>query len=698
MADKKLSKAEREKIHKRALKRADDGYAMERENIANGRDCQRFYLGGLEQWDPAAQKARGQNRPMLTINRQPALVRQVTGEIRRDTPAVKVLPAKGKASKDIAEVFTGLIRNVEAQSDADACYCIAAENAAIASQGAFRIVRVYSSDDTFEQDLRYQPIRDPFGFMIDPLAILPDKSDMGWGFVFSRMAKDDYEAEYPGHVADDMPFYSLNEGRLSWRMGDSVRIAEYFEKEKEKATIYLLDDGRVVDEVPEGAVVKREREVERVKVVSYIMSGVDILSGPHDWLGKYIPICVVPGEEVTVDGATTRKGMIHDARDPQRILNYARSTEAESIALQPKAPFIATKKQVAGYETMWNSAGTSNPPVLFYNPDPQAAAVAPARSAPPVMSQGLANLSMVAGQDMKDVTGIYDASLGNRSNETSGRAIIARQKEGDTGTFLYTDNLRRAIAYGGRVLVDLIPKVYDSERIVRILKEDGSSEMKTINTGKPEDPEDPDSPIIDLAIGEYDVVVSTGQSYMTRREERREALIGLTQNVPMIGEVGADLLVDALDFPGGDQLVERLRLKMGIGEDGQPLPQEKPPVDPKAAADALAASAKADLTSAQAEGQEIKNAVDWVTMQATIAQLGQSMQMIQQGMAQMMAMQGGQGIGQADQQPNPQIPPPEEPPQGGAPPAPPPMEIPPDAQLEPEGEEAIVDMPEGAPI
>lgn len=690
MSDKKPSKKALEEVHKRALKRADDAYTFERENISNGRDCQRFYLGGPEQWDDAARKARGTNRPMLTVNRQPALVRQVTGEIRRDTPAVKVLPAKGNASKEVAEVFTGLIRNIEAQSDADACYCFAAENAAIASQGAFRIVRVYSSDDSFEQDIRFQPIRDPFGFMVDPLANLPDKSDMKFGFVFSRMSKDDYEAAYPDAPIDDMPMNAGTRGDngFAWRVGDSVRIAEYFEKETEKATLYLLEDGRVVDEVPDGAKVKRQREVERENVVSYIMSGAGVLDGPHDWLGKYIPICVVPGEEITVDGATTRKGMIHDARDPQRLLNYARTTDAEQTALQPKAPYLLTKKQIAGYENMWNQAGTENLPYLVYVPDAGAGTDAPKRSQPPVMSTGLANLSLSASQDLKDVTGIYDASLGAKSNETSGRAIIARQKEGDTGTFLYTDNLRRAIAYGGRVLVDLIPKVYDSERIVRVLKENGDSEMKTINGP---DPEDPKAMVIDLSIGEYDVVVSTGQSYMTRREERREALLQLTQNVPTIGEVAADLLVDALDFPGGDEISKRLKLKMGIGEDGEPT-EQKP--DPKAAAEALATSAKADLTSAQAEGQEIKNATDFMALQQMMAMIGEQMQTLQAGMQQMMAMQGGQG-----QQPGPQAQP--QPPQQPMPPpeaAPPQIDIPPDAQLQGDDGGEVVDMPEGAPV
>lgn len=685
---KKPSKRDLEEVHARALKRADDTYAFEQQNIANGRDDQRFYVGGLDQWDRLARDAR-LGRPMLTVNRLPAIVHQLTGTIRRETPAIKVLPAKGDATQETAEVLNGLIRNIEAQSDADSCYCIAAENAAVASQGAFRIVTEYSSDDSFDQDIRIRPIRDPFGFMIDPLANLPDRSDMQFGWIFERISKAEFKAKYPDATADDVAMNS-QAGGFTWTSGDSIRIAEYWERTTETVTLYLLSDGRAVDKPAAGQTIKRTREVERPRVCSYMMSGTEILSGPHEWPGKYIPICIVPGEEVTVDGSTYRKGMIRDAKDPQRVLNYARSAEAESIALQPKAPFLATPKQILGYEQMWNRAGADNLPYLLYNPDPNLQG-APQRAQPPVMSQGLANLSMVAGQDLKDVTGIFDASLGNQSNETSGVAIRSRQQQGDTGTYLYLDNLRRAISYAGKILVDIIPKIYDGERIVRVLKENGGSEMMTINGPNPEDPgADP----VDLSVGEYDVVVSTGQSYLTQREERREALLSLTQSVPGIGEVAADLLVDALDFPGGDEISKRLREKMGIGEDGEPLPQQAPPPDPSVVAKALADGAKADLTKAQTEGQEIKNATDFVMLQQTLAMMGQQMQALQAGIQQMMALQGGQGA------PTPGAPPqdaaPVQPPMAG--PAAPPIEIPP-GMVNGGGEGEIVDMPpEGAPI
>jgi len=695
---KKPSKADLEEVHKRAIQRADDTYQFERENITKGRECQRFYIGGSRQWDDAAIKARGTTRPMLTVNRMPAFVKQLTGEIRRETPAIKVLPAKGKADKIVAEVFTGLIRNIEAQSDADACYCYAAENAAVANQGAFRIVTEYSSDDSFDQDIRIRPIRDPFGFMIDPLADLPDKSDMKFAWVFERISKETFKARYPKAKADDIPLNDATgaENGFTWRVGDSIRIAEYWERKTEAATIYLLENGRIVDVAPPDVAVKSTREVERPYVCSYMMSGSEILSGPHEWPGKYIPICVVPGEEITVDGATTRKSMIDDAMDPQRILNYARSTEAESIALQPKAPHVATVKQIAGYEQMWSTAGTANPAVLIYNPDPQAPGP-PQRSQPPVMSQGLANLSMTASQDLKDVTNIHEASLGAKSNETSGVAIRARQQEGSTGTFLYIDNLRRAIGYAGRVLVDLIPKVYDAPRIVRVLKEDGGADMKMVNGP---DPEDPMAPLLDLSLGEYDVMVSTGQGYLTRREERREALIALTQSVPAIGEVAADLLVDALDFPGGDEISKRIKTKMGIGEDGEPLPQQEPPKDPKMVADALASAAKADLTKAQAEGQELENVATLAQLQAIMAGVPQAMAGMQQMLQQILALNdqtGGQGQA-AGPQPNMEgmgsaLP-------GAAPPAGPggpEIAIPPEAMMG--GDDGtLVDMPEGAPV
>jgi hypothetical protein len=592
MAD-KPSKADLAAVHEKAMKRADEAFVSEENNIRQGREDQKFYAG--DQWDEAAKKARGADRPMLTINRLGTFVRQVTGDIRQNTPAIKVLPARGQASQDKADILNGIIRSVEAESDADACYEKAAANVAQAGQGAFRVLTKYCDEKSFDQDIRIEPIADPFAVLIDPFARLPDKSDMQFAWVFERFSKEEFKVKWPGKTPDDIPIRKDGTG-FQWTVGESVRVAEYWCREVETTKLYQLADGTTVDKLPRGVTAERERDVEIVSIVSYMISGKEVLSGPHAWAGKYIPICFIPGEETTIDGATRRKGMVRDAKDAQRLVNYARTIQAESTALQPKAPFILTKAQIKGYEPSWNSAGTQAHPYLLVNDVP--GAQEPKRSQPPLMSTGLTELSVMAGQDLHDVTGIYPAALGAKSNETSGIAIRARQHEADTGSNYVASNLKRAIAYCGRILCDLIPKIYDGARIVRILKEDGSHEMQPINQQMENGEPDPETTLAD-DYAEYDVVVSTGPGYLTKQQEMADTMLELARNLPQVGQVAPDLLVKALGFPGGDEIAKRLEkmLPPGLVGDGE---MQTPPPDPEKEADARESMASANLKDAQA--------------------------------------------------------------------------------------------------
>lgn len=642
-------------VHKRAMERAQEAFVFERDNIREGREDQRFYAG--DQWDEAARKARGTDRPMLTINRMGTFVRQVTGDLRTNTPGIKVLPSKGPASQEKADIFAGVIRSIEAESDATACYVRAAANAAQAGQGAFRVLTKYCDEDSFDQDIVIEQIADPFAVLIDPLARKPDKSDMGYAYVFERYSKEAFKAKWPKASLEDMPVQKDENGAyFQWVVGESVRVAEYWEREVTKATLYQLADGTITDTLPPGAKAEREREVEQVSIVSYMISGKEVLSGPHPWAGKVgIPICFVPGEEITIDGATKRKGMIRDAKDPQRLLNYARTTDAETTALQPKAPFVLTKDQIKGYEVAWKQAGTSNQPYLLYNYNPAMGPnQAPQRSQPPAMSSALQNLSATAGNDLHEVIGIYPASLGARSNETSGVAIRARQHEGDTGSNYIPDNTRRAIAYCGRILCDLIPKIYDSERIVRILKEDGSHDMQPVNV---EMMDESGAAVIANALddgGKYDVTVGTGPSYLTRQQEMADTIVELSRNMPQVGQVAPDLLVKALNFPGGDEIAKRLErtLPKAITSDE---PQPPPPPSP----DDIKALADAEKAKAQAEGETIANLKELVGL----AQILQGIPQQIAAMQQQLARYSGAG-----QQP---------PEQGGPPPGAPPEGMPP---------------------
>jgi hypothetical protein len=677
-------------IHAQALKRADEAFDFERENIRRGREDQRF--AGGEQWTEEDKTLRGPGRPMLTIPRLGTFVRQVTGDLRQNTPAIKVMPARGKASQDKADVLSGIIRSIESESDAGACYVKAATNAAEAGQGAFRVLTKYIDDKSFDQYICIEQIADPFGVLMDPFALKPDKSDMTYAFVFERYSKESFKTKWPDATPVDVDVQGDGKtARFEWMVGESVRVAEYWCRETTKSKLYQTAEGKVTNKKPtprQGEAAARERDVEIVSIVSYMISGKETLSGPHAWAGKYIPICFVPGLETTIDGATQRKGMIRDAKDAQRLINYARTTEAESTALQPKAPFVATVDQIKGYEDIWNTAGTKNHSWLPYNFNPAMGAnQAPQRSQPPVMSTGLQSLSLQAGMDLHDVIGIYPPSLGAKSNETSGVAIRARQNEGDTGSNYIPDNTRRAISYCGRILCDLIPKVYDAERIVRLLKESGDHEMAKINAADPEnDPDAETMTVVDSLDdgGEYDVVISTGPNYQTRQQEMAENIIEAGRVFPQIGQVAADLFVKALNFPGGEEIAKRLEkmLPPGITEDG-PMPQ--PPPDPEKEADARESMASANLKDAQAA----KTLLEADALALQMGEMGAQLQQLTQAVMALARPGDAPPQGEPPMMAPPDMPP-QAPPMADSEPPLEPMADPNAPQLEP--------MTEGAPV
>lgn len=674
-------------LHTMALRHANEAWMQEFDNVITGRDCQRFYIGGEAQWDMTAlQRRKDSNRPALTMNRIPGFVRQLTGEVRKNPPSIKVLPAKDGATIEAAEIFNGLIRNIEQQSVARSAYTKAAENAAIAGIGGWYVVTQYSSDDAFDQDIRIKRSADPFQLLVDPMAQEPDKSDMRYGFIFERLAKESYEAKYPNFPADSIPANVANTGGLSWRTTDTVVIAQYWYRTPVKKRLQLLEDQTVRyadDPVPESvqlAAVAQERDVEIQQVRSCVVNGNAIISDPVDWAGRYIPICIVPGEEITLDGMTTRKGMVHDARDPQRVYNYTRTAAVEAVAMQPKSPFILTADQASGYENQWENAGTDNLAALFYKGDSKANG-APQRSQPPLASQGLDVQSHLAVQDLEGVTGIYKAGLGAPSNETSGRAIMARQQEGDTGTYQYIDNLSIAIQYCGKILVDLIPKIYDATRVVRTLGEDGSAKMVTINepqmdhTGR-------DIVLNDMSAGEYDVTVTVGPSFSTQRAEATSFMTELLRGFPQLAGVAGDIIIKNMDVPGASEIAARMRKSMGLDENGEPIQQEQKP-DPVEAAKAMQAGAATDKLIAETETIQLQN----VQLGAQLTAVAQALPQILQFMQQATQAQG-QG-GQPGQPPAP--------PMGDMGQEPPPGQMPPGMQGLPPTVEMGGDMPDDLP-
>jgi hypothetical protein len=263
-------------------------------------------------------------------------------------------------------------------------------------------------------------------------------------------------------------------------------------------------------------------------------------------------------------------GLVRNAKDAQRMYNYWVSQEAEMLALAPKAPFIGYGGQFEGYEQQWKTANTQNWPYLEVNPDVTdgqgAVLPLPQRAQPPMASSGLLQAKSGAAEDIKSATGQYNASLGMTSNERSGKAILARQREGDVGTYHYVDNLARAIRHVGRQLVDLIPKIYDTERIARIIGEDGEPSTVKMNPMQEEPVKkivNQDGIVIDKiynpSVGKYDVRVITGPGYATKRQEALESMAQLLQGNPQLWQVAGDLFVKNMDWPGAQDLAKRFQ-------------------------------------------------------------------------------------------------------------------------------------------
>lgn len=604
---------------------------FERANRDDGLDDLKFRAG--EQWpDEIRRERETADRPIITVNRVAQFVRQVTGDIRLNKPAIKVRPVDDAADTDIAKLLTGLIRNIEQQSSASSVYASAAENASTCGQAAWRITTEYVADDAFEQDIRIKRINNPFAVVWDPSSEEPTREDAKYCFVVQHYDREEFEARWPNASLTDFDEDKPDDWVATWQIEDKIVVAEYWCKKPVKKRLSRLADGSVVDvtgkteleiaqigelayqvTVEQGhtPLEMRFRDVETHKVEQHFVNGSERLEEPYVWPGKFIPIIPVIGEEIHIGERTVRHGLVRFLKDPQRLYNYDRAATVESIALAPKAPFKVTLAQIAGFEDLWNRANTDNLPYLPYNADPEVGGRPPERERQAELPVALIQDAQIATDDMNAVTGIYPASLGQKSNETSGKAILARERQGDVGTYVYIDNLSIAIGYTGRQLVDLIPKIYDSERVVRVLGEDDAEELKPVNQRQP------DGTILnDLSLGKYDTAVSSGPSFSTRRQEASEAMLQMIQSVPDLAPMLIDLLAEQFDWPGADKLHERLRKQQvatGViepdPEKGDQVPEPAPPTPQDMEAQAKAEKMQAETVKigAEAVGQQLQN-------------------------------------------------------------------------------------------
>ena len=520
-----------------------------RENRREMVDDQKFAAG--DQW-PDDVKAMRVGRPMQTINRLPAFVDQIIGDARQNKVAIKVFAGED-GDVDVAQIYGGLIRSIESRSNADFAYDTALEQTATFGFGAWRIKTQYVDDESFDQEIVVERIANSLNVFFDPASIQPDYSDAEYVFVVDSVTKDEFKQRWPKAAETNFQTEHVEQG---WAAGDMMQIAEYWYKERTPVTLYLLADGTVTDQKPTAPeMVLRERKSERCVVKMCILSGAEILESA-DWAGKYLPIVGVNGKEDLIDGKRVLRGIVRHAKDPQRMYNYWRTIDTETKALAPKAPVMVSTKQLDGLDDLWSDALSGNLPYLPYNPDPQAPM--PQRLNAGMQDKGFEQAALLAVDEMKATTGIYSAALGEQGNETSGRAILARQREGDTANFAYIDNLSRAIRHSARIIIDLIPKIYDTERVVEIMGVDGQKKLERINGAKITEDGAVEA-VNDLTTGRYDLVVDVGPSYTTKRVEALNMMVEIAKMNPAIMQLAGDLIVKAMDWDGAEAIAERIK-------------------------------------------------------------------------------------------------------------------------------------------
>lgn len=574
--------AKDQEILARARKRFDKCISAEAENRKEALDDLQFYAG--DQW-PSDIKAQrnAEQRPCLTINGLPTIVKQVTNDIRQNRPGINVSPVGDRSDPEVAKMYAGLIRFIERDCSADIAYDTAAESAARCGFGYWRLLTIYESGDSFNQVIVIKRVRNAFTVYLDPGHQEPDGEDARYGFITEMIPREEFEDQYP--KADPMPWTQagVGESLKNWIEADAVRVAEYFEIDTETRALVALSNGHEgwEDELGEEAraalgrgeleIVNR-RESEQRKVRVYKITAKEILER-RDWLGSTIPIVKVIGDEVDIKGRPKYSGIVRHAKDPQRMRNYWRTLQTERVALAPKAKWVAEEGQIEGHETEWKTANTSPLSVLTYKATSSAGTPAPPpqRVAPEGIDAGVESALQGAVQDIQATTGVrFDASIQERMLDESGKAIRELRRSGDIGSFNYVDNFCRALRRTGRMMVELIPLVYDNKRAITILREDDKEERVQIDPaaarpyqeaqprGTPQDPAPKKLKIFNPTYGKYGVTVTIGPSYATKRIEASEQMMAFVKAVPNAANLVMDLIAKYQDWPGADEIARRL--------------------------------------------------------------------------------------------------------------------------------------------
>lgn len=541
----------------KTIKRAEDNYKQDRQfwsDIYTKASEDMFFQSDDKnaQWDSTALTNRtDEGRPSLTIDQLGQFVHQVANDIRMNTPTITIIPNGSDSSIETAEILKGLIKNIEYVSNADEAYDTASVNSIKSSIGFIRVENDYIDDSSFEQELKIRRVVNPLQCWIDCASTEVDGSDATRGIEIESLQVSIFNKRYPGK--EPVSFADEDENKnKDLKDEDYVNVATYYEIIEESKDVGVSEDGEM-QEAQEGVEYKARRTMKKKKVMKYVLSGVDILEKAV-FPGKYIPLIPVYGEEAWVDGKREIYSLIRKSKDAQRMFNYWKSLETELLMKQPNAPIMAVGGTTENYADDWKNPNKSM--VLRYdatdadgNPAP-----APSRLAPPTIPTGIVNAARATVDDIKATMGLYGASIGARSNETSGIAIERRNQEGEVATFHFGDNLNKSITHVGKILVCAIPEIYDTARVLRIIGEEDEAKEVGINGKTVKDQE----ATFDLRKGKYDTRVVTGASFTTKRQEAAQFFTSIVEKQPQLMEVMGDLLFKNMDFAGAQGMAARM--------------------------------------------------------------------------------------------------------------------------------------------
>jgi len=520
-----------------------------------------------DQWPTEIQNSRNlEARPCLTINKIDPYIRQVTNQQRQARPRIKVHGTNTSANEKLAEILTGVIRHIEVNSDADQAYDTAFDYSVRMGWGYFRVITDYIRDDSFDQEIYIRPIDNPFTVYFDPNSILPDGSDADRCLITTVIEKKIFQEMYPDADLGSFTYRGTGDDSAEWIMKDDIRIAEYFYTERKAAKLVQLSDGTSVykDELPDQAIlamagitIVSERESMRKQIKWCKLTAMEVLE-ESDWPGKYIPIVPVYGQQLVIESKRKKYGLVRNAKDPQRMLNFWQTSITESVALAPKAKWLMAEGQDEGHEMEWASANIKSSPVLRYKQKDIEGVPAqpPTRLQPEPPPAGILAASASINNDLQAVLGIFDPNQ-MPSGNLSGKAINGQQQQIDLTNFHYFDNLTRSIRYAGKILLDLIPKIYDHERVMRIIGYDNQPELVVLNQRTVDDA-GVTKILNDVTVGEYDVVMETGPGYNSKRQEAVANMMPLLAASPDLMKVAGDLIFRNMDFPGADIIADRL--------------------------------------------------------------------------------------------------------------------------------------------